>query len=112
MRLKPLLLGMSAGVLLLGSTVPARAQGGCQSEVERFCSGEKQVLACLKKNRTDLSPGCATYVGLFDQIPSCLQEARQLCPTDAPSVQSVTGCLRGHADKLSAECKAEIDKIR
>jgi hypothetical protein len=105
-------LAVAAGMLLIGTTTSVHAQGGCQSEVERFCSGEKQVLACLKKNRQDLSPGCLTYVGIFDQIPSCLQDARQLCPTDAPSVQSVTGCLRGHKDKLSAECTSELDKIR
>lgn len=112
MRTKRLIVGIVAGVLLLASRVPVRAQGGCQSEVERFCAGEKQVLACLRKNLKDLSPGCTTYLNVFEQIPSCLQDARQLCPTDNPSVQSVTGCLRGHADKVSAECRAELDKLR
>lgn len=112
MRVKRLFLGITAGVLLIAPGAPARAQGGCQSEVERFCHGEKQVLACLRKNQKDLSPGCTTYVNVFEQIPSCLQEARTLCPTDNPSVQSVVGCLRGHQDKLSAECRAEIEKIR
>lgn len=113
MRVKHLFPGIAAAVLLVASSVPAHAQqGGCQSEIDRFCSGEKQVLECLRKNRKDLSPGCATYVAVFEQIPSCLQDARTLCPTDSPSVQSVTGCLRGHADKVSAECRAELDKLR
>ena len=112
MRLKHLFLGIAAGVLLSGSVAPARAEGGCTSEVERFCRGEKQVLTCLRKNQKDLSPGCATYVGIFEQIPSCLQEASKLCPTETPSVQSVTGCLRGHKDQLSAECRSEIEKLR
>lgn len=112
MRVKHLFLGIAAGALLIASGAPARAQGGCQSEVERFCSHDKQVLACLRKNQQDLSPGCTTYLNIFEQIPSCLQEARKLCPTDNPSVQSVTGCLRGHKDQLSAECRAEIEKLR
>ncbi len=112
MRLKHLFLGIAAGVLLSASVAPAHADGGCTSEVERFCRGEKQVLACLRKNQKDLSPGCATYVGIFEQIPSCLQEAAKLCPTETPSVQSVTGCLRGHKDQLSAECRSEIEKLR
>lgn len=112
MRVKLLFLGIAASVLLGGSVVAARAAGGCTSEVERFCQGEKQVLACLRKNQKDLSPGCTTYVGIFEQIPSCLQEASKLCPTDTPSVQSVTGCLRGHKDKLSAECRSEIEQVR
>jgi hypothetical protein len=112
MRVKHLFLGLAMGVLLSALAAPARAVGGCTSEIERFCQGEKQVLACLRKNQKDLSPGCTTYVGVFEQIPSCLQEAAKLCPTDTPSVQSVTGCLRGHQDKLSAECRSEIEKIR
>ena len=113
MQLKRLFPGITAAVLLIASIAPAHAQqGGCQSEIDRYCSGEKQVLQCLRKNQRDLSPGCATYVAIFEQIPACLQDARQLCPTDNPSVQSVTGCLRGHKDKVSAECRAEIEKLR
>lgn len=112
MRVKQLVLGMTAAVVLAVSVATARAEGGCTSEVARFCQGEKQVLACLRKNQKDLSPGCATYVGIFEQIPSCLQEASKLCPTETPSVQSVTGCLRGHKDQLSAECRSEIEKVR
>lgn len=112
MRVKHLFLGFAAGVLLSASVVPAHADGGCTSEIERFCQGEKQVLACLRKNQKDLSPGCTTYVGLFEQIPSCLQDASKLCPTANPSVQGVTGCLRSHKDQLSAECRTEIEKIR
>lgn len=112
MRVKHLFLGATVAALLGSSVAAARADGGCTSEVERFCKGEKQVLACLRKNQKDLSPGCTTYVGVFEQIPSCLQEASKLCPTDTPSVQSVTGCLRGHKDQLSAECRSEIEKVR
>lgn len=113
MRVKQVMWGAAVAALLVGASVlPAAAQGGCQSEVDRFCSGEKQVLACLRKNQKDLSPGCATYVGIFEQIPSCLQEAGKLCPTEHPSVSSVVGCLRGHQDKLSTECKDEIAKVR
>jgi hypothetical protein len=112
MRVKRLFLGIVAGSLLIAAAAPARAQGGCQSEIERLCKGEKQVLACLRKNDKDLSPGCTTYLNIFESIPSCLQEAGTLCPTEKPSVQSVVGCLRGHQDKLSAECKAEIEKAR
>jgi hypothetical protein len=114
MRVKHVIWGVAVAALLVGANVaPAGAQqGGCKAEVERFCTGEKQVLACLKKNQQDLSPGCTTYVGIFEQIPSCLQEARTLCPTDNPTVPSLVGCLRGHQDKLSAECKGEIAKVK
>lgn len=100
-------------VSLLG-VLAARPVGaaGCQSEIDRLCQGEKEILKCLRKNQADLSPTCTTYLNLFEQIPSCLADARQLCPTDHPSVTSVVGCLRGQQDKVSTECRAEIAKVR
>ena len=97
---------------LTAAAQPAHGQGGCQSEIDRFCQGEKEILKCLRKNQADLSPTCSTYLNLFEQIPACLSDARQLCPTDHPSVTSVVGCLRGHTDKVSAACRAEMEKVR
>lgn len=101
-----------AAALVAATVAPSFADGACKSEIDRLCTGEKQVLACLRKNAKDLSPGCTTYLQIFESIPSCLQDAAKLCPNEKPSVTSVLGCLRGHQSALSADCKAEIEKVR
>jgi hypothetical protein len=98
-------------VLLMGPARAAHATG-CQSEVDRFCQGEKEVLKCLRSHQIDLSPGCTTYLGMFEKIPSCLSDAAKLCPNTRPTVSTVVGCLRSKQDSLSDECKAELAKIR
>jgi len=113
MRVARVLIALGfASLMAVLVTGPAFADGACQSEIDRFCQGEKAILKCLRKNQTSLSPSCSTYVGLFEQIPSCLRDARALCPTDHPTVTTVVGCLRGHSDEISAECRAELAKIR
>ena len=113
MRVTRLFLALTVvSSLTVLAVAPARG-AGCQSEVARFCKGEKakQILACLQKNQKDLSPGCSTYLNLFEQIPSCLDDASRLCPTEHPSLSSLVGCLRGRSSDLSAECHAELEKI-
>ena len=85
---------------------------GCQSEIDRLCKGEQRILECLRKNQKDLSPGCSTYLGVFEKMPSCIADAQKLCPTENPSASSVVGCLRGNQDKLSAACRDEIAQVR
>ena len=112
MRVARMLCALGVVSFLTVAAQPARAAGGCQSEIERFCKGEKAILKCLRKNQADLSPTCTTYLNLFEQLPSCLSDAAKLCPTENPSVNSVVGCLRGQQDKVSAECRSEIEKVR
>lgn len=113
MMIRRIVVGACAAVVLVLSAQPAHARsGGCQSEINRFCKGQKPVLACLRTNQKDLSPSCTTYVNLFEQMPSCLSDASRLCPTKNPSVQTLVGCLRGNKKKVSQECRDEIAKVK
>jgi hypothetical protein len=114
MMIRRVLVGACAAIVLVLGAQPAhaRSSGACQSEINRFCRGQRPVLPCLRANQKDLSPSCTTYVNLFEQMPSCLSDAARLCPTANPSVQTLVGCLRGHKTKVSQECRDEIAKVK
>jgi len=113
MMIRRVLVGACAVIVVLLSAQLAHARrGACQSEINRFCRGKRPVLACLRANQKDLSPSCTTYVNLFEQMPSCISDAARLCPTAHPSVEALTGCLRGNKTKVSQECRDEVAKIR
>jgi hypothetical protein len=103
--------GFSMGVLLLAWAPPAHA-GSCKAEVEKLCKGRTDLMKCLRENERDLSPGCNAYLRFFENMPSCVADARKMCPSDQPSGAAVIACLRKHQTDLSEDCKNEMRKIR
>jgi hypothetical protein len=98
-------------ILMLAWAQPAHANQ-CQSEIKKFCEGKTPIIDCLRANSRDLSPGCTTYLGIFERIPSCVADARRLCPSKNPSVAGVHGCLQKKKSQLSEACHKELADLR
>ena len=109
--LRTTLVGLAG--LILALTLASRAHAGaCQTEMGKFCKGSTNVAACLREHESDLSDECKAYLSFFENMPSCLADARHLCPSKKPSGAGVIKCLRGHQSDLSDACKNEIRKMR
>lgn len=109
--LRVLFSGCAAALLLLTAAPPASA-GGCQAEIDKLCKGQTPIMNCLRQHQSELSPECSAYLAFFEQIPSCVSDARHLCPTEKPSGAGVIACLRGRQSDLSDDCRREIGKLR
>ena len=94
-------------ILMLAWAQPAHANG-CQSEIKKFCEGKTPIIDCLRANARDLSPTCTTYLNIFERIPSCLADARRLCPSKHPSAAGVSACLKKKKSEVSEACRKEL----
>lgn len=110
-NLRTLVLAGLVSILTMVGAQSARA-AGCQAEVEKFCKGQKPIMACLRAHDADLSAECNAYLRFFEQMPSCVSDAARLCKTKKPSGAAVIACLRGRQTDLSEECRKEIGKLR
>jgi hypothetical protein len=99
------------GIALLTSAASARA-AGCQTEIEKLCKDQTPIMTCLRAHEKDLSKECDAYLRFFERMPSCVADARRLCPTKKPSGAKIIACLRGRQTDLSEDCRKEIGNMR
>jgi Cysteine rich repeat len=99
----------------------ALAAPSCKADVQKFCgqvqAGGGRIAECLKQNEAQLSDGCKERIKMVAERlkevkQACADDVQQFCASVNPGGGRIAQCLKGHKDKVSAECKAEIAQLR
>lgn len=93
----------------------------CVADARKLCNdvqpGEGRIAACLKQHESELSAACKEKQASFrDQVQeltqACKDDVQKFCATVEPGAGRIARCLEQNADHLSAQCKAEGEKMR
>ena len=101
-------------------------KAACQGDVQRLCGdvepGQGRIKRCLRENQDQLSAECraqAKKVKRGKRGKRAMRRIKRACGADIQQpcgdVQGRRGlkrCMREHADELSAECSAAVEKLK
>jgi len=108
--------GLLLTVLLMSVAAVVSAEP-CNADLEQFCgyenAGDGNLAACLEKNMDRISYQCRERLKKIDQVTrrklnACSQDARNYCRGVTPGYGRIKNCLMSNLDKLSNECRAEL----
>jgi hypothetical protein len=91
--------------------VDVRERRACTPDVQRLCdqygSDVDQIVACLLREKANLSPACAE---VFTVPKSCKADVLALCKDYLVTIPSVGACLKRELDagNLHADCAQEV----
>ena len=73
-------------------------------------------MQCLKQNEAQLSDSCKERMKMAQHEmkeikEACADDVQQFCAGMRPGGGRVAHCLKGHQDKLSAECKTALEQM-
>lgn len=114
-------LGAAALCLGLMFAGGAWAAPSCKADVAKFCpqvqAGGGRIAECLKQNEAQLSDGCKERIKMVAERlkevkQACADDVQQFCASVKPGDGRIAQCLKGHKDKVSAECKAAVAELR
>jgi hypothetical protein len=92
----------------------------CAEEIATYCGqvqpGAGRILGCLNAHQADLSDVCkeklrAASERLRQAKQACAGDVDQFCSSLRPGEGRILRCLQGHAEQLSAACKAIVVKV-
>ncbi len=95
----------------------ARAEDACRADVERLCAGIPRgggrIMACLKANSAQLSPGCkADLASVARKVrevgAACGDDVRSYCSDVKPGQGAVLRCLAENRATLAPQCQAVL----
>jgi len=87
--------------------IDAKQRQACTPDVQRLCNDYvpdvPQIVACLKRERANLSPACGEVFAVPEQ---CKVDIQTQCKDYLVVIPSVVACLKRELDQsnLSAEC--------
>jgi hypothetical protein len=93
------------------SGTDVRERRACTPDVQRLCgqygSDVDQIVACLVREKANLSPACAE---VFTVPKSCKADVQTLCKDYLVTIPSVGACLKRELDagNLHADCAQEF----
>lgn len=88
----------------------------CQADAERLCaaagSGDRGLVRCLVKNRTQLDPSCHVALRHARRVQAfrraCGADVRLACGGVEPGEGRILGCLKQHEADVSPQCQERI----
>ncbi len=95
--------------------------GPCAADRAKFCKDVKPGgggrLKCLVSHENELSPECKVHVKQMkerhDEVTeACTDDAEKLCKGVEAGRGRVMRCLAEHEAKLTADCRAEVEKAK
>ncbi|MFN7950634.1 MAG: cysteine rich repeat-containing protein [bacterium] len=114
--------GLVTALAMLASTAWAGPPPGpCAADRAKLCADVKPGgggrLQCLVSHENELSPECKAHVkemkARHDEITeSCTDDAEKLCKGIEAGRGRVMRCLADHESKLTADCRAEVEKAK
>jgi hypothetical protein len=93
------------------SGVDVKERRACTPDVQRLCgqygSDVDQIVACLVREKANLSPACAE---VFTVPKSCKADVLALCKDYLVTIPSVGACLKRELDagNLHADCAQDV----
>jgi len=90
--------------------IDAKQRAACTPDVQRLCNqyipDVPQIVACLKAQRTSLSPACAD---VFSVPEDCRPDINALCAH--AQLPGLTACLKQQSASLSPACAAGFAEL-
>src|SRR5262245_11275439 len=96
------------------------AAPSCKADVDKFCAqvkpGGGRIVQCLKQNEAQLSESCKERMKMaqaqMKEIKdACADDVQQFCAGTKAGGGRIARCLKGHQDKISAECKTALEQV-
>ncbi|UOF02214.1 cysteine rich repeat-containing protein [Bdellovibrio reynosensis] len=92
----------------------------CAKDRETLCAGMepgKGLHKCMKENKEKLSAECKAHVETMkehmkDMKDACQADKEKYCGNVEQGKGRIIKCMKENKDKLSAECKAEIESAK
>jgi hypothetical protein len=104
------------------TTAQAMEKGGaCKDDVAKLCPGvqpgEGKILSCLKEHKSEVSPGCTSYLKQVGQqmkavSDACEQDVEKYCWDTPMGKGGIANCLKKHSADLSPDCKSAVAKAK
>ncbi len=100
-----------AGDDRFANDIDAKERRACTPDVQRLCNDYvpdvQQIVACMLRNRANLSPACAE---VFAVPKACKADVRASCKDYLAVIPSVTACLKRNLDagNLEQDCAQEF----
>jgi Golgi apparatus protein 1 len=111
----------AATFLSTSAWAAGEAKNACGADVEKLCSGmspgEGKIVSCLNEHKSELSPGCTSYMTKVKQQmktvgEACEPDVEKFCWQTPAGKGGIASCLKSHKDDLSADCKTAITKAK
>ncbi len=112
---------MAAVSLAFSSYSFAEGDGLCAKDKESLCKGvehgQGRIMKCLKENKDKVSSECKAHMETMkehaeDMKEACKEDRKKLCGEVKGHPKKVMKCMRENKDKLSAQCKSEIEEMK
>lgn len=100
------------------SVLASAEESSCAQDIKKFCTDKNQskaeLIVCLKKNESKLSPKCQEKTKQFGQDfikrigelrSGCGDDARKFCANIKPGGGAIMNCLKENKNKISEKCK-------
>jgi hypothetical protein len=110
-----------AALLAAAPLAGARADGACQPDVERLCTGIPagggRVAACLQANAAKVSPACKQELAsvrrkVKEVGEACADDVQSICPDVKPGGGNVLRCLDASYFSLTPGCQEVVRGAR
>lgn len=108
-------------LLCFGFQAQAQGDGPCAKDREALCGSIKPgggaIINCMKENKDKLSEQCKMHLETMkhhmnDMKDACKADAEKFCSDQRPGKGRLMRCMRDNKEKLSAECKAEMEQAK
>jgi hypothetical protein len=108
-------------VLSFSSYAFAEEDGPCAKDRESLCKGVEhgkgRIMKCLKENKEAVSSTCKAHLETMkehaeDVKEACKADKEKLCGEVKGHPKKVMKCMYENKEKLSAQCKSEIEEMK